>query len=269
MQASRDTDRPDGGGSGALASGRHRAGARNPLGQRDASSTGVLHPVPPLHDAPAGSAGLQTGIAHRSVSGWLHLQKHAPRWCHLWRSNPPDSFAVARAKLPPRYTVSDSILASGDRKEGLSRAYVHAVAAAAGYTLTPPDLDRDGVDVQVRAGGPMRPSLDMQLKATVRLVQHGAHWRFRLPKRNYDLLREPTMVPRVLVVFDLPEDEERWVSASEQELVMRRCAYWVTLAGAPESENVSTVTVSIPTRNRLDVPGLKDLMDRARKGKLS
>ena|GEM_PF-103575 len=177
--------------------------------------------------------------------------------------------AVARAKLPPRHTVSDSILASGDRKEGLSRAYVQAVASAAGYTLAEPNLDRDGVDVQIRAGGQMRPSLDMQLKATVRLRQHGAHWRFPLLRRNYDLLREPTMVPRVLVVLDLPEDEQRWLSASAQELVMRRCAYWVAIPGAPESENEHTLTISIPTANRLDVPALKDLMDRARSGTLS
>ena len=78
--------------------------------------------------------------------------------------------------------MSDSILASGDRKEGLSRAYVQAVAAAAGYTLAEQNFDRDGVDVQVRAGGEMRPSLDMQLKATVRLGQDGAYWRFPLSR---------------------------------------------------------------------------------------
>lgn len=165
--------------------------------------------------------------------------------------------------------MSDSILASGDRKEGLSRAYVQAVAAAAGYTLAEQNLDRDGVDVQVRAGGTMRPSLDMQLKATVRLVQDGAHWQFPLSRRNYDLLRKPTMVPRVLVVLDLPQDEECWLSTSAQELVLRRCAYWVALTGAPESRNKYSITVPIPTANRLDVQALRNLMDLARNGALS
>ena len=109
--------------------------------------------------------------------------------------------------------MSDSILASGDRKEGLSRAYVQAVASAAGYTLAEQNFDRDGVDLQVRVGGAMRPKLDI----------------------------------------------------SEQELVMRRCAYWVAIAGAPESGNEHTVTISIPTANRLDVPALRDLMERSRK----
>lgn len=47
--------------------------------------------------------------------------------------------AVARAKLPPRNTVSDSILAPGGRTEELSWAYVQAVAAAAGYVLAEQD----------------------------------------------------------------------------------------------------------------------------------
>ena len=70
-------------------------------------------------------------------------------------------------------------------------------------------------------------------------------------------------------MLDLPEDGERWLSASAQELVMRRCAYWVAIPGAPESGNEHSVTVSIPTANRLDVPALKNLMDQARSGALS
>ena len=159
--------------------------------------------------------------------------------------------------------VTDSILASWDRKEGLSRAYVHVVASAAGYTVVQQNFDRDGVDVQVRAGGAMRPSLDIQLKATVRLAKVGANWRFPLPKRNYDLLRVRTQVRRVLVVLDLPRDEGCWLSVSAERLVMRRCA----LTGAPESGNKRTVTVSIPTANRL--PALKNLMARARSGNWS
>ena len=76
--------------------------------------------------------------------------------------------------------MNDVILASTDRQEALSRAYVAAVAASAGYTLAVQDFDRDGVDVQVRAGGTMRPSLDIQLKATSRLDQ-GREEQFRYP----------------------------------------------------------------------------------------
>ena len=102
----------------------------------------------------------------------------------------------------------DKILTSGDRKEALSRAYVAVVAASAGYTLAVQDFDRDGVDVQIRTGVAMRPSLDIQLKASAHLGEgREEEFRYPLPCRNYDLLREQTLVPRILVVLDLPEDE--------------------------------------------------------------
>lgn len=166
--------------------------------------------------------------------------------------------------------VSGSLLASADRKEGLSRAYLAAVAASAGYTLSAMDFDRDGIDVQVRAGGDMRPSLDVQLKATVRLGEDaGEAFVYSLKRRNYDLLRLPSMVPRILVVLALPDDETTWVEVSDACLVMRRCAYWTTLAGRPETSNKETVTVFIPKRNRLDPDGLKELMERARTGAIA
>lgn len=166
--------------------------------------------------------------------------------------------------------MSDAILASTDREEALSRAYVAAVAASAGYTLAVQDFDRDGVDVQVRAGGAMRPSLDVQLKATVQLGE-GREDEFRYPLRrqNYDLLREQTLVPRILVVLDLPGDESRWVSISAEELVMRRCAYWANIKGFPETTNKETVTVAIKKQNRFDIESLRELMDRARTGAIS
>ncbi len=50
--------------------------------------------------------------------------------------------------------------------EALSRAYVSAIAAHAGYTVGRPEPDRDSVDLSLSAGGAMRPQIDIQLKAT-------------------------------------------------------------------------------------------------------
>ncbi len=166
--------------------------------------------------------------------------------------------------------MDDAILAHNDRAEALSRAYVAVVAAGAGYTLAAPDFDRDGVDVQIRAGGAMHPSLDLQLKATARLNRgDDGDFRYPLRRRNYDLLQAPALVPRLLVVLDLPDDESQWLSVSVDELVMRRCAYWADLRGLPETDNEESVTVTIRQRNRFDVENLRDLMNRARKGVLS
>ena len=51
--------------------------------------------------------------------------------------------------------MTDALMAATDRQEALSRAYVAAVAAGAGYITASMDFDRDGVDVQIRAGGTM------------------------------------------------------------------------------------------------------------------
>ena len=50
---------------------------------------------------------------------------------------------------------------------------------------------------------------------------------------------------------------------------MRRCAYWVDIAGFPDTTNTETVTVSIDKQNRFDIENLKKLMERARGGALS
>lgn len=163
--------------------------------------------------------------------------------------------------------MSDALLSSTDREEALSRAYVAAVAAGAGYVTATQDFDRDGVDVQIRAGGSMRPSLDIQLKATIHLGEPtNGEYRYALKRRNYDLLREQTTVPRILVVLSLPTKEAEWLSVTADQLIMRRCAFWASLANFPETQNKETVTISLHNNNRFDVDALKALMERARTG---
>ncbi len=166
--------------------------------------------------------------------------------------------------------MSDAILVQTDKEEALSRAYAEAIAAIAGYTLAVQNFDRDGVDVQCRAGGSMRPSLDIQLKATINLADGSDdEFRYALRRRNYDLLREETSVPRILVVLELPKEESSWINVNTQELAIRRCAYWVSLHGFPERTNSESVTVSIKKSNRFDVEALKALMEQARRGAIT
>lgn len=62
--------------------------------------------------------------------------------------------------------MNDALLSTADRMEVLSLVYARAVAARAGYVTSVRDLDRDGVDLHIQAGGAMRPAIDLQLKAT-------------------------------------------------------------------------------------------------------
>jgi hypothetical protein len=71
---------------------------------------------------------------------------------------------------------------------------------------------------------------------------------------------------RLLIVVFLPTDETAWLAHSEEELRMRRCGYWVSLAGEPERPNRRTVSVRIPRSQVFDTTQLRELMDRANRG---
>ncbi|MGW1420546.1 DUF4365 domain-containing protein [Bradyrhizobium manausense] len=163
--------------------------------------------------------------------------------------------------------MTDSLLSSQDRQEALSRAYAHAIAAAAGYTTYAPDLDRDSVDLGFSAGGAMRPNLHAQLKATISLSKAGNVFKFVVKKKNYDDLRAVTQVPRLLIVLGMPRKEQNWLNVSPARLLLRRCAHWVSLRGLPDlPADQATKTVEIPTTNVFDVDALKMLMEKARTG---
>jgi len=87
---------------------------------------------------------------------------------------------------------------------------------------------------------------------------------YPLKRKNYDELRlSDLLVPRLLVVVHVPESDEEWLRHSEDELALRRCGYWVSLRGEPETTNQTKVTVYLPRSNVLDVVGLRGLMGRA------
>ena len=95
--------------------------------------------------------------------------------------------------------MTDSLLTVPDQEEALSRVYVKAVAARAGYGTAHPVPDRDSVDLRIHAGGPMRPALDLQLKAAVTVEGNLK----RSGQRRY--LLNPRIV-NVISTGDAPDD---------------------------------------------------------------
>lgn len=162
----------------------------------------------------------------------------------------------------------DSLLSDTDIEEALSVAYVHALAAAAGYVIGLKNFDRDGIDLTIEAGGGSRPKIDAQVKASINLPQSGEVFKFPLKRRNYDHLIIPTQTPRILVVMHLPSEKVDWVKVGIESLILRNCAYWVCLTGLPATENAASITVDIPAENHFNVEALIDLMDKSRTGAL-
>ena len=112
-----------------------------------------------------------------------------------------------------------------EQKQQLSIAYLHAVAAQAGYACQPVSVDEDSVDVTIAASGEthlLSPKLEVQLKATSRQnFLKEEHLAFPLIMKNYDDLRKESLVPRILVVLFLPQEDEQRIEQNEDRMPVR------------------------------------------------
>ena len=164
---------------------------------------------------------------------------------------------------------------TNDIIEQLSYAYLHAVAAKARFACEPVvSRQLDGAGVDARVGWKERfdantvhtnAELRVQLKATTAepaLVEDRySYWLKDVEK--YDELRERSgPFPTLLVVLFLPSAPAEWLSLDHDGLIARRCAYWVSLWGAPAPTTTTGVTIHLPRSNMLTPDNLRDVERR-------
>jgi hypothetical protein len=156
-----------------------------------------------------------------------------------------------------------------EQKQQLSVAYVHAIAARAGYTCQVQVVDDDSVDVLIGARGYVddratvrSPRIEVQLKATSSARLERDYVTFRLPVKNYRELAGKTLIPRLLVVLVLPKQQAEWLETTEECMISRRCAYWLSLDALAETANTSSITVRLPRSQQFTVDQLRGLMER-------
>lgn len=162
--------------------------------------------------------------------------------------------------------MSDAFLSIEDQMEALSRAYVGTIAARAGYDVTRHEVDRDSVDTIISAKGEMRPQIHAQLKASTKIPTAAAQFDFTLSVKNYNDLRIRTQAPRIIIFFAMPKNPKSWLSHNAQRIITRRCAYWKSIHGLPETTNTTGVTIQVDTSQVLDTPTLVALMEKSRAG---
>jgi len=162
-----------------------------------------------------------------------------------------------------------------EQKQQLSIAYLHAVASAAGFACQATEVDNDSIDRTIVARGWLHekarfrsPKIDVQLKSLGRhaLRQDESSFPFRLLRKNYDELRHPAQVPRLLIVLLLPREPEQWVEQDDERMVMRYTAYYLSLAGMGDAPQRSKVPVELPRTNLLSVAALRRMMEQASRG---
>src|SRR5690349_3532146 len=129
------------------------------------------------------------------------------------------------------------------QKDHFSGSVIRAVAAAAGIKCDSPGHDEDSIDFELVApdAHPRVPykRLSIQAKCSQSAEPQNGEISFPLKVKNYDDLRGVAYVPRILVVVHVPADPSEWIASDPEKMVLRRCAYWADLAGAPETSNTS------------------------------
>jgi hypothetical protein len=161
-------------------------------------------------------------------------------------------------------------LTHNDIESELSYAYLHAVAthARASCTSAPRTMDANGIDAILTAwgpfdrGGPLEEvDLKIQLKATSvpPMIQNGhfSYW-VKDTDRYNDLRKETLHIHRLLVVLFLPEHIDDWLAIDDDQLLLKKCAYWVSLRGAPDPAKTGK-TIYIPQRQRFDTINLRHI----------
>ena len=155
--------------------------------------------------------------------------------------------------------------------EAFSEAYLRALAAREGLSVTRDANDVDGIDVVIaargyvqhegRRGGRRSPRLGVQLKCSGRHEPRDGVLQHDLPVKSYDDLRaRDHVVPRVLVVVCVPPDWEQRLEWSPEALVLRDCAFWASLVGLPPTKNRRTCRVVL--RQRLSPAVLTHILFR-------
>ena len=158
-------------------------------------------------------------------------------------------------------------MAQTAQQEGFGDAFLLAVAGVAGCAVSQRRPDDDSIDWTLSCKLSSRPKLDVQMKTTSTDDGTGEVIRYQLKKKNYDdLILTNVLAPRILVLVTLPANIEEWVSMTAKQLVLRRCGYWVSLKGEPESDNKTAVSVSIPRENLLTPRAVQMMMNTINEG---
>ena len=157
-------------------------------------------------------------------------------------------------------------------KEGLSRAYVLAIAAKAGAAVSINDRCHDyGVDGSFHHVTSINgrrfesgATVDFQLKATSLDIVREDFISFPMDARTTNCWAErhnrPHSNPLILIVLCLPSQPEEWLQLSENELVLRKCCYWSTISTF--TSNLRTCMIEIPRTQMFTPETLQQMLGK-------
>jgi hypothetical protein len=161
------------------------------------------------------------------------------------------------------------------KQDHLGVAYVRAVAAKAGCTSLCTEGGADfGIDIQVNHVALVdgKPETDgaliqIQLKSVYNAEVKEEHVVYDLEAKDYNRLVRKRYTSRLLVLFRLPREEDRWLTVTPDATTIRHCAYWQNIPqGDDLTENHRTIRIKIPVNQVFDPAALVELMTRVVEG---
>lgn len=151
-------------------------------------------------------------------------------------------------------------------KELLQEGALHALAAAAGCTLSSPRPDVNGIDWTITLHSREHSyvwdaKIDVQLKCTHQVVPNSVgDFPFQLSNKRFEKLAHTQISnPRILLVMLCPSNVDKWLYSSPNLTALKHSMYWCNLYGMKTTGKDETV-VRIPYNQRLDALELCRMM---------
>ncbi|MGL5943325.1 MAG: DUF4365 domain-containing protein [Waterburya sp.] len=142
------------------------------------------------------------------------------------------------------------------RKEEFSYGYLKTIGAKSGIAIENHgrSIDNQGIDIQAVYAGKLdnihTPRIDAQVKCTSQDIEKEDYIHFPLETKAYELLINPFVYnPIILIVVLVPKNLNEWVNINNEQTVIKKCAYWISLKGKKPSTNKNIITVKISKNN--------------------
>lgn len=154
--------------------------------------------------------------------------------------------------------------------EEISKSFLETIANRQGFFNS---TSRDyGTDLTIRKANlcPVRrrylttgKAIDIQIKAvSQKYVRHyddpsKAYIKYDLEVKNYnDLIvranENGAFIPLILAIFVMPEDHSEWLTLNEEELILKKCAFYYQIpSGTEPTSNSTTIVIEIPRTNKI------------------
>ena len=161
-------------------------------------------------------------------------------------------------------------------KEAISLRYIELIAAYNGFKTTSsfPDYGTDLSIIEVgyrNEKGHQRlretgRELKLQLKATTvnSIIEENNIIKYDLETKNFNDIveRKDYAYPLILILFVLPNNNEEWINISDQELIVKKCAYWYfPNDNVEQTNNLSKKRIEIDKKNLVDYNTFNELIN--------